>query len=276
MAIVEPLVVAHLDLDVEPAPEPAVEVDEVRIQIVEQGSPGLQPKRDRQSTAERLDEAAGGMRGPERRQVRHLPALAAGPLERGSQRGRGSGGHRGESTLPRRASGARTGLRRCSSSLAPDVFAKAVLDRFVTALELRDKGPETTPRRVGCDFSCLEGTARGITSLVSDRHILLSVLFFHEPDNPGVWVAQALEHDIAAYGPDLPSAKTAFERTVVGYFQLAVARQQEPLSSLKPAAEVFWRIWREKATQEPRAERVPSLDAFMVQAVTHEPISASV
>ena len=56
---------------------------------------------------------------------------------------------------------------------------------------------------------------------MSASHLLLRVLFFRDSDDPGTWIAQALEHDIAAYGSDMEHAKIAFERTIRGYVTLA-------------------------------------------------------
>ena len=65
-------------------------------------------------------------------------------------------------------------------------------------------------------------------------HIVLSVLFFREPS--GIWVAQALEHNIAAQGGTVEEATVAFERTVEGYLRLDAKLGREPLSVLKPPA----------------------------------------
>jgi hypothetical protein len=110
---------------------------------------------------------------------------------------------------------------------------------------------------------------------VSIHHILLSVLFFRDPDDPDTWIAQGLERDIVAHGADINLAKVAFERTVSGYIQMAARYQQTPLTSLKPAPDVFWDKWRSSLTgAHPRAERMPSIDAFMLSAVANDPIQA--
>ena len=56
----------------------------MRIEIVEQGSLGLQPESDCQSAAKRFDEAPISVLAPERFNVRDQPALAARPLQRRS------------------------------------------------------------------------------------------------------------------------------------------------------------------------------------------------
>ena len=63
------------------ASSPQVEVDQVRIGVVEQGLLGLKAKRNRQTTTERLNESPMRVRLPERLQVRNLPTLSAGPFE---------------------------------------------------------------------------------------------------------------------------------------------------------------------------------------------------
>jgi hypothetical protein len=104
------------------------------------------------------------------------------------------------------------------------------------------------------------------------RQIYLSVLFFQE--SPGIWIAQGLERDIAAHGPSIEAAKVAFERTVVGYFRLDRMRHREPLSTLKPAPATFWNAWERVRRQKMEAEALPSIDAYMIPAVTSEFINA--
>jgi hypothetical protein len=111
-----------------------------------------------------------------------------------------------------------------------------------------------------------------ITAQLAPRHIVLSVLFFQEAQ--GVWVAQALERDIAAYGPDLAQAKRAFERTVSGYLVVAEQQHLEPLASLKPAPTPFWEAWIRLVESTPLVERMPSIPAFMMPAVSYDPIQA--
>ena len=52
----------------------------------EQRRCGFQPQRDRQTTAERLDQAPLLVRRPEGTEVRHLPAFPPGPFERRAER----------------------------------------------------------------------------------------------------------------------------------------------------------------------------------------------
>ena len=108
------------------------------------------------------------------------------------------------------------------------------------------------------------------------RHFYLSVLIFQE--SPGAWVAQGLEHDIAAHGADVETAKVAFERTLAGYFTMSLKSRREPLASLPgPAPEQYWEAWR-KVTER-QTEKVPASDdpsippAYIVQAVTNESVT---
>ncbi len=73
------------------------------------------------------------------------------------------------------------------------------------------------------------------------HHLVLRVLLFE--DCHGVWVAQALEHDIAAYGSSVANVKAAFERTLYGYVQLDVTYRRTPLASLPQAPSEFWDTW---------------------------------
>src|SRR5262245_3769969 len=111
-----------------------------------------------------------------------------------------------------------------------------------------------------------------------DGHIVLSVLFFKEPS--GIWVAQALEHDIAAQGGDLDEAKIAFERTVTGYLRLDAKAKREPLSSLKPAPQPYWAVWervKRKELQAPDAADSSSVPpAYIITAVTTESVNLPV
>lgn len=106
---------------------------------------------------------------------------------------------------------------------------------------------------------------------MSDKHIVLSVLLFQAE---GAWIAQALEHDISASGPDIEHAKLAFERTVGGYLTLAERHGVEPLANLKAAPLQFWSIWNRLAQETLPAERMLSIPAFMMPVVTYDPIPA--
>jgi hypothetical protein len=112
---------------------------------------------------------------------------------------------------------------------------------------------------------------------VSDKHVLLSVLFFQEPENPDLWIAQALEYDIAAYGPDIAAAKHAFTRTLEGHVLLAERQNREPFSGLKRAPDVFWTVWRNliDAKEPPAMEPLKPSPAMMIPVVSHDPVATS-
>lgn len=65
-----------------------------------------------------------------------------------------------------------------------------------------------------------------------DKSIKLSVLLLKENNT---WVAQCLEHDIAAQAKTIKDVKTAFEKTVTGQCFLDLQRGSDPLASIGPA-----------------------------------------
>ncbi len=85
------LVVLHRKLDAKSLLKPPVEVDQVGIRIVQQRPRRQEPQCHRQAPAERLDQPPLRMSLPDRSKVGHLPPLAAGPLQRRSQRRRPRG-----------------------------------------------------------------------------------------------------------------------------------------------------------------------------------------
>ena len=77
---------------------------------------------------------------------------------------------------------------------------------------------------------------------MDDRPIELRVLVFKEKDGNGNegWMIQCLDHDIAAQGKTLETAKTRWERAVVGQILVDIAHELEPLSGTPAAPSVFW------------------------------------
>ena len=71
---------------VSPRPEPAVEIDRMGIDVVEQRGGRHQSQRDRESAAERLDQSPVLIRVPQWAQQGNLPSFAAGPLQRRPKR----------------------------------------------------------------------------------------------------------------------------------------------------------------------------------------------
>ena len=85
--VVELALVAHRNPGHEAALEVAIEVDGMRVHVVEQRPGGIQAERNRESAAERLDQPSTGVLAPQRPQARHEPALAACPFQRRLERG---------------------------------------------------------------------------------------------------------------------------------------------------------------------------------------------
>lgn len=69
----------------------------------------------------------------------------------------------------------------------------------------------------------------------------LSVLIFMENEK---WVAQVLEHDMAAHGDTPYAALAAVELVIKTHAIFDVRQQREAFSRLKPAPDVYWRAFR--------------------------------
>lgn len=65
----------------------------------------------------------------------------------------------------------------------------------------------------------------------------LSVLLLH---CEGMWVAQCLEHDLAAQGRSIAAAKDALARTIAGQVIVDVEHNQEPLATFSAAPAEYW------------------------------------
>src|SRR5437667_9844236 len=76
------LVVTRVNLHRKPAPQLRVEVDQVRIKIIQHCALRPQTQRDRQPSAKQFHITALMMPTPEWFKVRHQPALPTGPLQR--------------------------------------------------------------------------------------------------------------------------------------------------------------------------------------------------
>src|ERR1041385_2478414 len=79
--IVRLLVVAHLERDLQSITELAVEVDHVRIGVIEERMLWAKSEGDCKSAHEGLNKPAVGFRLPQPFEMRQQPPLAAGPLE---------------------------------------------------------------------------------------------------------------------------------------------------------------------------------------------------
>ena len=92
------------------------------------------------------------------------------------------------------------------------------------------------------------------------------VLFIKEG---GAWVAQCLEHDIAAQGKTFTEAEEAWERTFLGQILLDVKQGKEPLAGIKPAPKSYWRKFHKEGRQvsvEPTIT-LPNTPAFMTDEI---------
>ena len=110
----------------------------------------------------------------------------------------------------------------------------------------------------------------------SAYHIVISVLLFKEGD---AWVAQGLEHDLAAQGPSIELVQRAFLSALAGQFKLDLQQKRAPLSHLQPAPMRYWRAW-DQATAKTvmRAPAVTASEdqltvppAYVIQAITDAP-----
>ena len=85
-----------------------------------------------------------------------------------------------------------------------------------------------------------------------------------------MWVAQCLEHDIAAQGPTIEVAQDAFVRVLAA--QIAVARHhgEEPLAAFEQAPSYYWERF-ERALRLADPIQIPDpIDippAFMIDAM---------
>src|SRR6266542_2500761 len=79
-------------------------------------------------------------------------------------------------------------------------------------------------------------------SEIPPRILFLKVIYLPEGN---AWVAQCLEHDIAAQGKTLPEAEDAFRRTLLAQVVLDIRKGREPLEDIKAAPKMYWRKWDE-------------------------------
>ena len=80
------------------------------------------------------------------------------------------------------------------------------------------------------------------TKTTPQTTLAVKVLFIREGE---AWVAQCLEHNIAAQGKTLHEAEKTFGKTLVGQLLLDSRRGKEPLQGIKPAPPVYWRKFDE-------------------------------
>lgn len=77
------------------------------------------------------------------------------------------------------------------------------------------------------------------------RHeLILKVLCWPEiSEDRIVWVAQCLEHDIAAQAKGFAGLEAQLERVIIARFVIAKERRIDPLKSLGPASKPYWDRW---------------------------------
>ena len=89
----------------------------------------------------------------------------------------------------------------------------------------------------------------------------------------GLWIAQGLDHDIAAHGKTLAEAKIAFCHAVAGQVIVALHHGDEPLADFGPAPQWYWdmfrnaeKLARDEVIYEPPSSSspIPSLPAAYI------------
>jgi hypothetical protein len=73
------------------------------------------------------------------------------------------------------------------------------------------------------------------------NQIEINVLLYPEGN---VWVAQGLEFDITAEAASLPDVATRFATKVASEIAICLDLGREPLASIGPAPEHFWKLFR--------------------------------
>ena len=85
-----------------------------------------------------------------------------------------------------------------------------------------------------------------------------------------VWVAQCLEHDIAAQGSTIAEAKDAFVRAFAGQIAVALDHGEEPLATFEKAPPYYWDLFNkaERLADPIRiSDPIEIPPAFMTNAV---------
>ena len=95
------------------------------------------------------------------------------------------------------------------------------------------------------------------------KTLRLSVLLLKEGES---WVAQCLEHDIAAQGKTANDAKHALEKTIAGQGFLDLKSGVSPIVNIKPAPDYYRNLFD-------KAEKMKH--TFRVQFSENDDVSAS-
>ncbi len=72
----------------------------------------------------------------------------------------------------------------------------------------------------------------------------IQVILFEES---GQWVAQCLEYDIAAQGPNLDTARERFDVTLKAELKESLDRHGKRFGGIPPAPERYQRMWERRA-----------------------------
>lgn len=100
--------------------------------------------------------------------------------------------------------------------------------------------------------------------------IRISVLLLQEEN---YWVAQGLEHDIAAQGESISEAKKAFKKTIIGQIILDVKDNLKPLEGIEEAPQIYWDIFKkaERLKEQPKFAMPKSVPSpFMIDAMAKD------
>lgn len=80
---------------------------------------------------------------------------------------------------------------------------------------------------------------------IDDSGLRLDVLLLREKGGEKeYWVAQCLQYDICVQASTIERLREAFMNVLVGNIILAIQREEEPFSRLKPAPEKYWDLHR--------------------------------
>lgn len=100
------------------------------------------------------------------------------------------------------------------------------------------------------------------------------VLLYREDD---MWVAQCLEHDIAAQGKTLDEVQNKFHQTFIGQVILDLEAGKQPLKNVPKAPAEFLKMFENSShrLKDPKPFPVSELPpAYMVNAIAEEAIYA--
>ena len=95
----------------------------------------------------------------------------------------------------------------------------------------------------------------------------IRVVMFEEA---GQWVAQCLEYDIAAQGPDLDSLNERLDVILKAELRESLARHGTPFAGIGPAPDRYQRMWDRRVrsldvtTNAKAREGAPTLDFALV------------